>query len=111
MNLGSLNTRCRIEYPVIAAGDYGEPVTTWALLAVVWASVQDALPSRSETVREGLTVARNQTRWRARYRTDVDSSMRIIINRPPETIYQIVGGPAELGKHEGIECVLEKYSS
>lgn len=111
MKLAPLDTRCRIECPVVTKDAYGAPVTTWTLLAVVWCSVQDVLPSRAESVRQGLTVARNQTRWRARYRTDMDSSMRIVIQRTDAVTYQIVAGPAELGDHAGIECVLEKYSS
>jgi head-tail adaptor len=112
MNIGPLNTRCRIEYKSVTQdANYGTDVVTWMLLAVRWCNVQDALPSRSESVRQGLTVALNQTRLRLRYCTDIDSSMRVVINRPDQTIYQIVSGPAILGDKDGVEFMLEKVSS
>lgn len=77
-----------------------------------WAQVQDALPSRSEAVTQGLAVARNQTRIRMRWRDDIDSSMRITVFGDTPTVYQIVGGPAEIeGRKERIEMVCERYSS
>ena len=109
MNPGPLDTRVRIEYQTTTQdADYGTPVITWTLLAVVWANVQDVMPSRSESVRQGLEVARNQTRVRWRYRSDVDSSMRIVIG---SRILQIIAGPAELGRHEFNECMCEESSS
>lgn len=73
---------------------------------------QDMLPSRSETVQQGLPLARNQVRWRMRWRDDIDSSMRITIHGDSDVIYQIVAGPAEFGgRKEQIELVLERYSS
>lgn len=111
MNIGNLNTRCSIEQKVTAQdANYGTETVTWTTLAVVWCNVQDVLPSRSESVRHGLAVALNQTRWRARYRTDLDSSMRIVIDRPARTVYGIVAGPAVIGNKELIECIIEKVS-
>lgn len=105
----NLNKRCRIEQKTTTTDDdYGTEVITWALLAVCWCESQDVLPSRSESVKNGLAVAANQTRIRLRYRTDIDSSMRLNIDG---TTYQIIAGPAELGKHQYIELMVEKYSS
>lgn len=105
-----LNKRCRIERKTVTLDSvYGSEVVVWTLLAVIWCELRDImLPSRSESIKQGLAAAANQSRFRARYRTDIDSSMRIIVDG---TIYQIIGGPAEIGNHEFIECVLEKYSS
>lgn len=112
MNAGALNTRCRIEQKSITQDPvYGTELVTWAVLATVWCAVQDELPSKSEAVKQGLTVATQRTRVRMRYRTDIDSSMRLVINRPAETVYQIVAGPAILGNKDGIELFVEKYSS
>ncbi len=109
MNPGPLDTRIRIEYPASTQdADYGTPVPVWTLLAVVWANVQDVMPSRSESVRQGLEVARNQTRIRYRFRQDVDSSMRVVIG---SRILQIVAGPAELGRHEYSEVICESAST
>ena len=109
MNPGPLDTRIRIEYPdATQDADYGTPVPVWTLLAVVWANVQDVMPSRSESVRQGLEVARNQTRIRYRFRQDVDSSMRVVIG---SRTLQIVAGPAELGRHEYSEVICESAST
>lgn len=109
MNPGPLDTRIRIEYKSTTQdATYGTPVDTWTLLAVVWANVQDVLPSRSESVKQGLEVARNQTRIRYRFREDVDSSMRIVIG---SRTLQIIAGPAELGRHEFSEVVCEAIST
>lgn len=113
MNIGPLDTRIAIEYPMSTAEDaiYGTPVITWMLLAVVWADVQDVAPSRAEAVKMGLTVTTRQTRIRYRYRTDVNSTMRLRIRGPVDRVLQIVGGPAELGRHEYSEVVAEEISS
>lgn len=110
--LGNLDKRCRIERKAVTQeADYGTEVVTWALVGAAWCNVQDELPSKSEAVKQGLAVATNRTRWRARFRTDIDSSMRIVISRPSPIAYQIISGPAELGNKDGIECMLERYSS
>jgi hypothetical protein len=77
-----------------------------------WAEMQDVPPSRSEAVKQGLVLARNQTRCRMRWRDDIDSSMLIIWHRDSDLTYQIVAGPADVGgRKEEIEMVLERYSS
>lgn len=107
-----LDRRITIEQPVSTSdGTFGTPVITWAPLAVVWAEVQDAIPSRSESVKMGLAVALNNVRVRYRYRTDVNSSMRIRISGPVERVLNIIAGPAELGRHEYSEVVCESVSS
>lgn len=107
-----LDTRSRIEQKIVTQDpDFGTEIVNWARLAVVWANVQDVLPSRSESVTQGLAIAKNPTRYRIRYRSDVDSSMRVIIWRPGPVTYQIVGGPAELGDKEYCEFMLERFSS
>jgi head-tail adaptor len=101
---------------------YGTEIVTWVpLVAQVGspviaqrfnAQVQDALPSRSESVRMGLDLARNQTRLRMRYRTDIDSSMRVTVHGETDIVYQIVGGPAMIdGRQQFLELMLERYSS
>lgn len=107
-----LTWRIAIEKKTVTQNaDYGTEVIAWSLLAVVWANVQDVLPSRSEAVKQGLAMSANQTRIRFRYRSDVDSSMRIVVRGATDRILQIVGGPAEIGRHEFTECLCETYSS
>lgn len=101
---------------------YGTEVIEWVPLVAVpgspvvaerfAANVQDALPSRSESVVQGLAMARNQTRIRIRWRADIDSSMRIILHGDTDTYYQIVGGPAEIGGRKvALEMMCEKFTS
>ena len=123
MAAGRLNREITIERKQVAQDTaYGTEVITWMPLAVLpgspavaerfWAEVQDALPSRSESVQQGLAVARNQTRIRIRWRSDVDSSMRITVHGDIDVVYQIVGGPAEIrGRRIMLEMMCEKYSS
>jgi SPP1 family predicted phage head-tail adaptor len=123
MRAGSHNRQITIERPVSSPdATYGTPVVTWAPLAVLpgspvvaekfWAEVQDVMPSRAESVTQGLAVARNQTRIRMRWRDDVTSAMRIIVHGDSDVVYQIIAGPAEIeGRKERIEVMCEKYSS
>lgn len=112
MDAGTLRDRARIEYKAVTQdADYGTEVVTWTTLATVWCNVQDELPSKSEAVKNGLAIAARRTRVRMRFRSDIDSSMRLVISRPSAETYQIVGGPAILGNREGLELLCEKYSS
>jgi head-tail adaptor len=95
---------------------YGRPVKTWISITgsrFLFAQVSDVQPSRSEAVRSGLAVATNQTRVRLPYQPglNIDSKMRIRVFRERETVYQIVGGPAEIGRQEELELMCEKYSA
>jgi SPP1 family predicted phage head-tail adaptor len=112
MKIGPLNTRCQIERKVVSGQDaYGNDVFTWELFNTRWCHMQDEMPSRSESVRQGLTVSANRTRMRTRYPIDIESSMRVIAYRPDRVVYQIIGGPAILGDKEGVEVMLERVSS
>ena len=106
-----LGKRCTIESPTVGQGDYGEPIQTWAVLATVWANVQDDLPSKSEAVQQGLVVAKNRARIRFRYLSTVTSACRITVRGATDRVFQIIGGPAELGKHEFMEVLGETASS
>jgi len=122
---GALDREITIEKKqVIQDSTYGTEIVTWVplvrdglgspIIAVrFWAQVQDALPSRAESVKMGLDVARNQVRIRMRWRDDVDSSMRITVHgEASDTVMQIVGGPAAIeGRKQFLEMMCEKYSS
>lgn len=83
-----------------------------AVAAKFPAEIRDMLPSRSESVRQGLEVARNQTRLRMRWRGDVTTDMRVIVHGDTDVIFQIVAGPAEVkGRKRFMELMLEKFSS
>lgn len=112
MNIGPLDKRCRVERPVSTPDpEYGTPVITWELVGVRWCGVQDVLPSRSESIKQGLGISTSQARVRMRYCSDIDSSMRLTIMRPTARVYSIIGGPAELGNKDGVEFMVERVSS
>lgn len=82
-----------------------------AIAATLWAQIEDALPSRAESVLQGLAVARDQSRVRMRWLDGVDSTMRIVEMDGRQRTLQIIGGPAELGRREFMELMCEQYSS
>jgi head-tail adaptor len=118
---GNLDRQILIEKKISTQdSNFGTEIVTWAPLSTVngqpekyWAEVQDAIPSRAESVTQGLAVARNQTRIRFRYRSDVDSSMRVTVyGDSTNQVMQIVGGPASVGgRKELTEIVCERISS
>lgn len=119
----SLNRQISIERKSVTQDStYGTETVAWVPLVAAagspvvaerfWAEVQDALPSRSESVRNGLAVAKNQTRIRMRHRSDVDSTMRITVHGSADVIFQIIGGPAEIGGRKAyLEMMCERYST
>lgn len=112
MRAADLNHRVLVEKKTVTTDpDYGTETVTWATVANLWANVQDVLPSRSEAVKNGLATATSQTRIRMRFRTDIDSTMRMTINRPAPVVYQIISGPAELGRREWMEFVVERSTA
>lgn len=109
--VNNLDTRVRFEGKSISQDPtYGTEVVTWVPVCVVWAEVMDVLPSRqqAEQVRQAVQVATQRSRVRMRYRTDIDATMRCIIGG---IMHQIVNGPAEIGRHEFLELLVERYSS
>ena len=73
-----------------------------------WAEVQDMLPSRGEQIADGIDIARRPVRIRTLFRDDITSDMRIVYE---DRTVEIIGGPAELGRREGLEMVCESYST
>jgi SPP1 family predicted phage head-tail adaptor len=81
---------------------------TWEKVATVWAQVQDVLPSRGEKVADGVTLTNRPARVRLWFRTDITGDMRILFGT---RILQIIAGPVELGRREGLELMAEETSS
>jgi len=119
---GKFDRQITVEKKSVVKDDtYGSQTVTWVPLVYepgspqvamrFWANVQDSIPSKDESVQQHLAIAKQQTRLRMRYRDDIDSSMRIIVHGNGDTIYNIVGGPAMIGRKELIEMMLEKFST
>lgn len=108
MRAGDLDRRLTIERPIADTSFAGAGSGTWEHVADVWASVVDALPSRGERLADGINVTSRPARVRIRFRTDITADMRFVMGA---RIMQIVAGPAELGHREGLEFMVEDYSS
>jgi head-tail adaptor len=104
---GTLDRFIRIERPVADSTLDGAGSGTWDLVAEVWANVQDMLPSRGERLADGINVAARPARVRMYWRDDVTADMRFVLD---SRVMQIVSGPAELGRREGLEFMVEDYS-
>jgi head-tail adaptor len=107
---GNLSACGRVEYKVVD-GSTGSDVVTWALLGVRFLDIQDDLPGQSEAVRNGLEVATNQSTIQFNYCTDINSAMRVIINRPTPQNYHLIAGPAIVGDKRRIEFKAERVST
>lgn len=108
LNAGRLDKRIMIQAPLTAQDEFGAAVITWSVLAIVSASVVDMLPSKSESVLNNIVAdARNTSRFRIRYLAGFDSSMRVIHDG---AVYNIIAGPAIIGRKEVHEFVGERYS-
>lgn len=103
---GVLDRRVRIERPVADDALDGAGSGSWELVGEVWAQVQDALPSRAERIGEGISVAERPARVRMRWRGDVTADMRFVMDG---RVMQIVAGPAELGRRDGLEFMVVDY--
>ncbi|HEX7455688.1 MAG TPA: phage head closure protein [Gallionella sp.] len=123
MRAGKLDRRITIKYKEVTQDlTYGTDIVTWQPLVSLpgsprvavplWANVVEEQPSRSEAIKQGLALARNRAKITIRYRSDVDSSMRITVHMGgTDVVYQIIGGPAMIGRKEWLEMVCERYSS
>lgn len=119
---GELDRRIRIQRPQGDDSFDGAGSGSWALVCEVAASVTDMLPSRGERLADGLSIASRPTRVRIRYRSDIAASMRVLVGRlvrgdddvvtwHTDRTAQIVTVPAELGRREALEFMIEDYST
>jgi len=105
---GRLRQRIRIERPTSDDSFDGAGASGWSLVAEVAAEVQDMLPSRGERLADGLNIATRPARVRIRWRDDITPAMRFVMG---SRIMQVVAGPAEMGRREVLEFMVEDYST
>lgn len=108
LNAGDLDRRVRFERKTGDDAYDSAGSEAWEEVVTVWAQVQDVLPSRSERLANGINIAARPARVRIRYRAGIDSGMRMVIG---DRVLQIVAGPAELGRREGLELMGVEYST
>jgi SPP1 family predicted phage head-tail adaptor len=106
---GSLDRRIQFERPVTTRDPtYNTSKTTWEPHVKVWAQVRDVLPSRAESVDENASLQQRPARIRMRFREDITADMRVIYQG---RTMEIVSGPAELGRRDGLELVVQELST
>ena len=113
MIAGTFDRRITFQLPPTDQEDiYGTVTGDWTTFAAnVPAQVQDKLPSKAETVQNGLSLSANASRIRLHYMPGITSAMRVIVHGETERTCEIVGGPAELGRREGLELLVVEYST
>ncbi|WP_296221169.1 head-tail adaptor protein [uncultured Sphingomonas sp.] len=110
---GELDRLVRIERPIADTSFDGAGSGKWELVEDnVWAGIKDVLPSRAERLADGLTIATRPARVRMDYRPHVTSDMRFvdITDGVDGRVMQIVAGPADIGRRDGSEFMVEDYS-
>jgi head-tail adaptor len=73
-----------------------------------WAEVQDILPSRAEDVADNIDIRRRPCRIRTLFRDDITSAMRVAFEG---RTLEIIAGPVELGRRDGLEMICEELST
>lgn len=99
MKAGKMDRIVRIEQQVTAQDSFGEPIVTWAVLDTAWAEVSPLRASERFTSQQ--FSAEVDTRFRLRWRSDVDATMRIIHDGAAYDIASVT----EIGRREGIEII------
>lgn len=109
----TFNRLITIEHKTVTRDpDYGTEIIAWAtFISRIAANWQDALPSKSEQVQQGVHIATHPARVRLRYLPGVTSDMRIVLHGSPDKTFQITGGPAQIGRMEYLELMVEEYST
>lgn len=113
MRAGAFDSMLRIERPQADNSLDGAGSGEWVPIAMVWAQVQDKLPSRGERDGGGFSMATRPSRVRMHYRDDVTSDMRFVdvTTGRDGRIMQIISSPATIGRREAIEFMVEDYTS
>lgn len=92
--------------------DYNTQIDAWEVVAAgVWANVQDVLPGRAESTKNGLAIATQQTRLRISINHAITPAMRVTLHGKGDRLMQIISGPAMLDDRMHMEFMLEGYSS
>lgn len=111
MDIGKLDRRIRIEQQGTATGDYGPQPGAWTTFATVWAQVQQTLPSKGESLADGIRIADRPARVRIRYLPGLTSAMRVVELDRGDRVSKILTPPAEMGRREGMEFMMAEYST
>lgn len=84
----------------------GSVQVTWPVLATVWAQVVESSTASDEAMRAGVQTFARPSKVRIRWRSDIDTTMRI--NHGGQLL-QILG-IAELGRRQGLELACKEWA-
>lgn len=113
MKAGDLDRRITILQPVeVEDPVYGPQDASWEpFISRIPAQVRDDLPSKAESVEGGLRIAGRPSRVRTRYLRGLTSAMRVVVHGETDEVYEITGGPAEIGRREWTEFTIKAFTS
>ena len=99
MEAGKLDRRIVIERYTEAQDDFGQPIETYEPVDTVWAEVK---PLRGQERFQAQQVsAEAETRFRIRWRNDIDEKMVLVHDGAVYDIKAIL----EIGRREGLEIL------
>lgn len=102
MNSGTLDRRVVIQnYSVQRSAGWNHPDKTYADLATVWAMKREQIGY--EKIEQAQVTEVRRTSFKIRYRSDVDTTMRI----QDGSDYYYITGIRELGRQHMLELITE----
>jgi len=101
MQAGILDRFITIEKFTATQDSFGQEIETWTKHANVWAKKQDIRGDEFFNAKQFESEI--TTRWKIRWRSDLNTEMRITYSN---TTYNI-RGIIELGRNEGLELMTE----
>lgn len=108
----AFNKPVRIERPAAGGDGYGAATGVWEpMAAMVWAEIQDDMPSRSTEEKAGQTqVTVGRARVRMHWRTGITPAMRLVELSGRLRTLAIVSDIAEIHGGRHLEFMVERYS-
>lgn len=102
MRIGALNRSVTIQHLTADQDEIGQPDTTWADVATVWADIRHI--SGIEAVKADSTASTVKASIRIRYRTGINAGMRLLHG---STVYNIIAVLPDVAKKQHIDLVCE----
>lgn len=88
MHAGALKHRITIQQKTDTQDEIGQPISAWATIADAWAHV--IFNNGKEAIKSDVETASKKASARIRYRTDINTSMRVIFNTETYNILSIL---------------------
>ncbi|HYD58966.1 MAG TPA: phage head closure protein [Noviherbaspirillum sp.] len=105
MNAGKLSSLVTIQQKAVGQEPDGQPVNTWTDVASVWADIRHL--NGIETVKATALTPVVKASIRIRYRTGINSGMRVVHG---QTVYNITAVLPDVAKKECVDLACEVVS-